>query len=246
MNAKKHILQEKYKGRKSPSYFFDVLKLKAGYPLAYIIGNQPFLDLTIDLSYKPLIPRPETEFLTAEYIFKAIQQKAVTEKIKVLDIFAGSGCIGLAVAKRFADAQVVLSEKNKCFVKQIEKNARINDIKNYTAMQSDVFENIEDAFDIIVANPPYISTRRGDTEVDASVKMFEDKSSLFAPKRGLFFIEMLLNNGRKYLQQDGIMFIEFDPWQKSLIQDLALKHNWENTEFLPDQYGKTRFVRLTA
>ena len=246
MNAKQHILKEKYNGKKGVGYFFDILKLKAGYPLAYIIGNQPFLDLTIDLSYKPLIPRPETEFLTAEYVLKAVQQKTATREITVLDIFAGSGCIGLAVAKKFQDVQVVLADKNKRFVRQIEKNACINGIQNSTVLQSDVFENIKGKFDVIVANPPYISKQKRDTNTDASVRIFEDKNSLFAPKRGLFFIEMLLKDGREYLRPGGVMFIEFDPWQKDIIQNFANKYNWESAEFLPDQYGRIRFIKLTA
>ena len=122
---KRWLMKEKYGGRECAAFSADVEKLENGVPLAYLIGNMPFLGCTIDLEYKPLIPRPETEFWVNDFIKNEIDE---TPRYKILDLFAGSGCIGIGILKNCQNCSVNFGEKNSNFIKQIKKNLKLNKI----------------------------------------------------------------------------------------------------------------------
>lgn len=237
---KQWLLDEKYKGIESPEFFEDLKKLDSGTPVAYLIGNMPFLGCVIDLSSKPLIPRPETEFWVNEIIRKYLSDSSSK---KVLDIFSGSGCIGVAILKH-TSAVVHFGELQKQNAEQIQKNLNLNGIENsrYQVFQSDVFESIpENLYDLILSNPPYISKERMDT-VDDSVLEHEDKNALFADDNGLFYIKKLIRESKTYLAPSGKLVIEFDPWQKDLIQKFLQEEGVHSFEFMNDQYDKPRIL----
>ena len=93
------LLKEKYNGIKDPSFYKDCQRLKDGEPLGYVIGQVPFLNTIIHLDSKPLIPRVETEYWVERAIEVIVKQASSVEKpLRVLDLCAGSGCIGVAVS----------------------------------------------------------------------------------------------------------------------------------------------------
>ncbi|MBI2113194.1 MAG: methyltransferase, partial [Candidatus Wildermuthbacteria bacterium] len=148
------ILKEKYQGVMTPEAVLDIAKLKQGEHVDYIIGFTEFLGCKIDLSKRPMIPRPETEY----WVEKAIQElwKSRSASVWCLDLFAGSGCIGIAVLGHIPFARVDFGEKEKKFADQIKINATLNriDRKRYRVFQSDVFSKIPYKYDYIFANPP--------------------------------------------------------------------------------------------
>lgn len=236
---KQWLLQEKYKGVENEAFVDDLIKLKNGAPLAYLIGNIPFLDTTIDLEYKPLIPRPETEYWVNYVLEKYIQNKSCI----ILDIFSGSGCIGISIAKKRPLAKIIFSDIKLENILQIKKNCKLNNIsdKQIKIIQSDTFKNIPlKKYDYIFANPPYISLQKIHT-VQKTVLDHEDHLALFANDDGLFFIKECLEKIQTFLKNKGFMFIEFDPWQKELI-DIFLKTKNINYEFVNDQYQKPRLL----
>jgi len=240
------ILEEKYGGRKTPSFFRDLEKLRKGEPVDYIIGFAKFLGYKIDLSKRPLIPRPETEFWTQKLIEVLSESRLGTGyDFKILDMFAGSGCIGIAILSRCQSGRlkVHFAEKEKEFCEQIKINAKINKVnsKRYKIFQSDIFEKIKNKYDFIVANPPYVAElRKG--RVQKSVLKFEPKNSLFAGKDGLLYIKKFLASARNFLNPEGKIYLEFDFWQKQKIDKILEENKYKKWEFYKDQYNKWRYV----
>jgi len=228
------LLTEKYHGEKTPEFFKDAERIGRGEPADYVIGFTDFLGCKIDLSFRPMIPRVETEF----WVEKAMAD--LKEKFSALDIFAGSGCIGIALLKKFPEAKVDFAEKDPNLVLQIEKNLASNDVQGQVYI-SDVFENVpQKKYDYIFANPPYIHTDRK-WQVAKSVLEHEPHLALFAEDKGLFFIKKILNEAGEYLAPNGKLFIEFDEWQKESIEMLLDKAGFK-FEFWKDQFNKWRTV----
>ena len=158
------LLNEKYSGIKTPEFFADLERLERGEPLAYIIGWVDFLGCRIDLSARPLIPRPETEFWVEKAILNiqrdyhvssgrsihgSLKKNTPTQK-RVLDLFAGSGCIGISLLKHLPHAIVDFGEKDPRMCEQIKKNIAQNNIDPTRAriIQTDVFSNTDNPSDL--------------------------------------------------------------------------------------------------
>ncbi|PJE60082.1 MAG: hypothetical protein COU85_00140, partial [Candidatus Portnoybacteria bacterium CG10_big_fil_rev_8_21_14_0_10_44_7] len=170
------LIRDKYNGHKPRSLVVDRRRLRKGEPLDYIVGWKPFLGCQIDLSQKPLIPRPETEFW-ADLAIKNITKQAGCQ-LRILDIFAGSGCVGIAVLKNIPKTEVIFAEKSLKFCQQIKINCRLNKIspERYKIIQSDIFAQVRGRYDYILANPPYIATKNKNW-VRKSVLLFEPKNA---------------------------------------------------------------------
>jgi len=239
---KKWLLEEKYFGLESEAFFKDLERLKNGEPVDYLIGWKEFLGTKIDLSFKPLIPREETEFWLYEYLFPELQKKKNEKKI-ILDIFAGSGCIGLGMKKNFQFFEVDFTDLKEENILQIKKNLKLNNLKA-DVFQSDIFQNIpEKKYDFILANPPYISKEKMSLIQDSVLK-YEDEMFLFAEDDGLFFVKKLILEASKFLKKDGQLWIEYDDWQTEKIEKFLKDKNILNYSFLKDQFGKDRVVKI--
>jgi len=232
------LLNIKYQGKKTQEYFDDLKKLKEGYPLDYLIGWSDFLNAKIDLSYKPLIPRVETEYWVWNYVFPEIKKE-----MEVLDLFAGSGAIGIGLLKNFDFLKVDFGEIKDENLKQIEKNLKLNNLESREVeiIKTDVFSNIRKKYDFILANPPYISKNKIEL-VQKSVLNFEDNLALFAEDDGLFFIKKLILEFKNFLKDGGKIFIEFDDFQKNMIEDFLVKNKIEKFKFLKDQFDRWRVL----
>jgi len=127
--------------------------------------------------------------------------------IKILDIFSGSGCIGLSVLNNFKNIEIDFGEIKNENILQIKKNIKINSLenKNFNILQSDIFKSIpKKSYDFILANPPYISKEKiGTTELQNSVIENEDYLALFAKDNGLYFVKKLILESKNYLKKDG-------------------------------------------
>lgn len=207
-------------------------------PEDYQRGFKDFLGARVDLSKRPLIPRAETEYWAAMAI------KEIKEGWECLDLFAGSGCIGLSILKNTKDSFCDFGEKEDLFLEQIKINLDLNDIENgrYELIKTDVFSNIKKKYDCILANPPYVALSRI-SEVGEDVKMFEPKVALYGGNDGMEYINIFLNGAPDYLKEKGIIYLEFDPGQKELITEI-IKGKFSKFEFFKDQFDKYRFIRI--
>jgi len=232
------LLHEKHGGKENPEFFEDLRRIESGEPIDYVIGFTEFLGAKIDLSFHPMIPRQETEF----WLEKAMRSMP-SGNVKILDIFAGSGCIGTALLKNLPKTTADFGEKDPKLVLQIEKNLAINGIGPERAhvFETDVFQNIpREKYDYIFANPPYISHDRK-YQVARPVIEHEPHLALFADEEGLFFVKKLLNEAPDFLSLNGKLFMEFDSWQKDEIENILKDSRFQGT-FWKDQYDKWRVL----
>lgn len=234
------LLKEKYDGKKQKAFFVDLEHLKKGEPLAYIIGNVSFINCIIDLSKRPLIPRYETEYWVKNVIEKIQDDK----KFAILDLFSGSGCIGIALAKYFTTSHVTLVDVSSKNIEQIKINIKLNNVSpgQVSIIESDFVSNITETYDLIFANPPYVSKNRV-TYIDDSVLKWEPHRALFAEDDGLFYIKALINIYKSLLKPNGNIYIEIDDWQKYILSKILLDKNIPHF-FLKDQYKKWRILRI--
>ncbi|MEK7510512.1 MAG: HemK family protein methyltransferase [Patescibacteria group bacterium] len=241
------LLEEKYGGKTTEEAKKDIRRLQRGEPLDYVIGWVEFLGCKIDVSQKSLIPRPETEY----WVQKAIQDvrkskiKNQKSKIRCLDIFAGSGCIGIVALKHIPLATVDFAEKERRFLKQIKVNAHLNgvDSSRYRLIQSDIFSRIFRAYDYMFANPPYVAESRK-TKVQKSVLQWEPRHSIFGGKDGLRYITTFLREAKHYLKPRGTIYMEFDSPQEKKIARMLKEFAYREFEFFKDQYGRRRYIRV--
>ncbi len=165
-------------------------------PLAYILGQVPFLDLQIQICPPILIPRPETEAWCADLIDR-LGRIALPQDLRILDLCTGSGCIALALAKAFPQSHIVGVDIAPEALDLARENMSANTIQNISWIQSDLFTNIpKGTFDLIVANPPYIAET---AELPKSVRAWEDPRALFASVSGTALIRSIIEQAPNWL-----------------------------------------------
>ncbi|HPX51723.1 MAG TPA: HemK/PrmC family methyltransferase [Candidatus Pacearchaeota archaeon] len=196
-------------------------------PEEYKRGFKDFLGIKIDLSKRPLIPRPETEYWVQWFI-----KQDHKEKMKCLDLFSGSGCVGVAVLKNIQDSICHFGEIDDAFLEQIKINCNDIDDSRYKIIKTDIFSNINEKYDYILANPPYVAKNRI-SEVGEDVIEYEPHIALFSGEDGMKAINKFIAEVKNYLNDGGYAIMEFDPQQKGEIKE---------GEFYKDQFGEYRFV----
>jgi len=265
-----------HNGKKSAKRGFRVQNSAAvwcgGEPVDYVISRKNFCGCQIDLRYKPFIPRDETEYWIKQVIAEITKGRPRGGAPRsALDMFAGSGCCGIAVLKNIPNAHCDFADIDDNCLKQIRLNLKINGIdkKRYRIIKSDVFEKIKGRYDLILANPPYIGLGQK-KKVQKSVLDFEPKQALFAKDNGLFFIKKFLSEAKNYLANKGLpphhngdiisyesvgrnkeavwcgggIYLEFGYNQKRDIEKLLKKFGYQNYIFNKDQFGKWRYLKI--
>jgi release factor glutamine methyltransferase len=209
------------------------------------MGYIKFLNCKIDLSKKVFIPRIETEFWVKKSL-KSIRATSNEQRtIKVLDIFAGSGCIGIAILKNIRKSHVDFVDIDENAIEQIKINLKLNKIspKRYRIIKSDVFERVKGRYDFILVNPPYVAKERLD-EVQEVVKKFEPKISWYGGMGGLKYIRKFLKEAKNHLKENGIIFMEIDPLQRENVEKILKKRGYKKFKFYKDQFKKIRWVKI--
>lgn len=236
------LLNEKYLGEESDAFFADVKRMVLGEPLGYLIGHVPFLDTTIYLDSKPLIPRPETEFWT-EKVIAEMKQGSAPVSPRVLDLCAGSGCIGVAIAKAIPRAVVHFSEIDERHISTIEKNLLENGIDQArtTLAHTHLFDVFKGTYDFIVCNPPYIDMDLKRT--DDNVLEHEPYIALSGGLAGLEVIAEIIEQAPKHLERGGQLWLEHESEQSEAIRNLARERHFSCSTH-HDQYDVERYSVL--
>ncbi|MGL5357696.1 MAG: peptide chain release factor N(5)-glutamine methyltransferase [Metamycoplasmataceae bacterium] len=187
------------------------LKIKRNMPFQKVIGYIEMQDVKINVSKKVLIPRYETEELII-LIKKIIDPTKINN---VLDLCTGSGFIALALKKKYNNWNVYASDISYQSKKQVLINQKINKL-NINFYKSDLFNKINNKFDLIVSNPPYISLEEYKT-LDLSVTKFEPKIALTDSGDGLIYYKKIIDQYKNFLNLNGYLFFEINPLNVSFF-----------------------------
>ncbi|MBP1737441.1 MAG: Methylase of polypeptide chain release factor [Oscillospiraceae bacterium] len=202
----------------------------SGEPVAYILGEWEFYGMPLDISPEVLIPRSDTEVLAERAI--AVAKEAGTD-IRVLDLCAGSGCIGLAVAAHVPSTRVVLADVSEGALRICRQNIRRNSLAGrVTAVAADALEKPVSAmgeFQLIVCNPPYIATRDIDG-LDVSVRDYEPHLALDGGADGLEFYRAVAKKWDKALCKGGTLLFEVGQGQVGDVEKILLEHGYESIQ----------------
>lgn len=199
-------------------------ELIEGKPLQYITHHQEFMNLDFYVDENVLIPQPDTEVLVLQTI--NIIKQYESGNIKVLDLCTGSGAIAVSIAKVFKNqaVQVYASDISDKALEVAKKNSKKNDV-HINFINSNMFENIDEKFDIIVSNPPYIETETI-KKLSKDVQQ-EPHIALDGGFDGLEFYKIIASEYEKYLNDNGTLLLEIGYNQKQSVTELFINRNVE-------------------
>lgn len=204
-------------------------KVAEGNPLQYVLGYTEFYGYRIKTDSRALIPRLETELLTERALEK------INENSKVLDICTGSGAIAIALSKQ-KGIKITASDISEEALSLAKENAELNGA-DVEFVKSDMFASIDNKFDLIVCNPPYVTDSEYKT-LDQEVKK-EPRAALLGGKDGLDFYRILADKSKDYLTENGYLFMEIGSGQ---AEDVIRLFNFYDVEIFNDYAGFTRIV----
>ena len=217
-------------------------QISKNYPIDYIINKKNFYGYDYYVNEDVLIPRPETE----ELVQWVLEDNSNNNKSKkLIDLCSGSGCIGITISKENRNIDVTLSDvsekaleicnKNKIKLNTCAKTVKLDLNSNF------IFQN---KFDIIVSNPPYLSTNEAN-EIGENVK-FEPKIALFAPiNNPLHFYKKIIEFALINLNKKGQIYLEINPVFIRDLRQLLSDFNLNDVTFRDDFRGKKRLVKVS-
>ncbi len=230
---------EEINNNKIERFFSYIERLKNFEPIQYILNEQEFMGLKFFVNENVLIPQPDTETLVEEVI-KICDKFDGNREIKILDLCTGSGAIAISLS-------ITLKERVKVYASDISEEAlsvaNANVIKNslkIELIQSNLFENIDLQFDIIVSNPPYIETETL-KNLPEEVKK-EPQIALDGGEDGLKFYNEIILNAKKHLNTNGYLAFEIGYNQKEKVEEIFKKNNYKNIFSKKDLSGNNRVV----
>ncbi|TPD98190.1 peptide chain release factor N(5)-glutamine methyltransferase [Metamycoplasma equirhinis] len=200
----------------------ELKKLKKDVPVQKIIGFQILQNVHLDLRYKVLIPRYETEeLIIAAYPY-------LNSKSKVLDLGCGSGFIGLSIAKN-KKCNVTLVDRNSQAIKQSKLNAKLNNL-NVSVIKSNWFQKVNETYDLIISNPPYLKTLKN---LSKSLK-YEPKNALVGKNNGLLPYKIICSQAYNFLNNKGVLMFEIDDniakWFKAKFNNVLILRDINSKE----------------
>jgi release factor glutamine methyltransferase len=226
-------------------FFFDLVKQRIkGKPFQYIVGNQEFMSLNFKVTPDVLIPRNDTEILVETIINKCKDKDK--DKVNIIDVGTGSGCIAVSLAHYIKNCHVVAVDISREALKVAKFNALLNKVENKITffnldiLSSSAFPFQISYFDVIVSNPPYISSDEI-LVLQKEVREYEPSIALDGGRDGLAFYKKISEIASKYLKIGGIIAFEVGYKQSQLVSDIIRK-NFHEIEVIKDLSGIDRVV----
>lgn len=213
-------------------------KISNGYPVQYLTHKKEFMKMEFFVDEDVLVPRSDTEILVEEMISLIKKEN----KKDILELCTGSGIIAISLAKYLENVNITATDISDKALEIARKNeSRLLENKTINFIKSDMFENINDKFDIIVSNPPYI---KSEVIKDYNLK-YEPKLALDGGEDGLNFYNTIINKGYNYLKDRGIIALEIGYDQREEVIDIAKKAGkYKDMECKKDLFGNDRIIVL--
>ncbi|KWS94635.1 MULTISPECIES: peptide chain release factor N(5)-glutamine methyltransferase [Pseudomonas syringae group] len=198
---------------------------RTGEPVAYILGQQGFWKLDLEVAPHTLIPRPETEML----VEAALELAPAFAPAKVLDLGTGTGAIALALANERQQWKVTAVDRVPEAVALAERNRQRLQLDNAQVLNSHWFSALEgQQFDLIISNPPYIAD--ADPHLSAGDVRFEPSSALTAGSDGLDDLRTIIADAPVHLSADGWLLLEHGYDQGPAVRELLIRHGFERIQ----------------
>ena len=229
--------------KENENKYFSLIEkhIKEDVPLSHLVGFEYFYDRKYKVTKDVLSPRMETE----ELIYKVIEyiNASNKNKFKILDLCTGSGIIAITLKKELeqVSVDVIASDISKEAIEVAKENSQSHDA-TIKFIKSDIFNNIDDKFDIIVSNPPYID-RKDEVTMQDNVLKYDPHLALFAEEEGMYFYRKIIEQANDYLNENGVIFFEIGYDQKDKIIKLA-DMNGYSAEVYKDINGRDRMAFL--
>ena len=202
-------------------------------PLQYITGEQEFMGLTFTVNSSVLIPRQDTETLVEEAL------KAAKPGMNILDMCTGSGCVLISILKN-VDAKGIGYDISKQALNVAKENAKRNHVV-CEFERSDLFENVDGTYDIIVSNPPYIPTEVIHTLMP-EVKEFEPMEALDGMEDGLHFYRRIVREAKEHLARGGYLMLEIGHDQGASVSEMLEYGGYAEVRVIKDLARNDRVV----
>ena len=215
----------------------ELVKRRAqGEPLQHLLGTVEFCGLTFLCDRRAMIPRPETEQLV-----EVLKSEVRNPKSEIMDVGTGSGVIALCLAAEFPGAQILAVDiSNDALALAQENAARLNLAERVRFLKSNLLENVEGVFDVIVANLPYVSTQERHT---LSREVLHDPEvAVFANTRGDELVRELIAQAPSRLRPGGMLALEIGMGQSEALLSTLAEKNYRDISSKTDYSGVTRFL----
>ncbi len=215
-------------------------------PVAYLTGKKDFFGYEIRVNSSVLIPRPETERMV-EFVlawYEALDKS--WRHTRIADIGTGSGCLPVAILQEIGTPEKFwLVDISTDALDTARKNLELYRLPvdgSIQMIEGDLFADIpEHSLDLILSNPPYIGIQEKSV-LQPEVLHFEPVQALFAGEKGTDVLVRLLADGKKFLNDQGLMILEIGPNMSSFLQGEAQRHQWNFYRIVKDDSGKDRFL----
>lgn len=210
-------------------------------PVAYLVGYKEFFSLPFKVTPDVLIPRPETETLVLEAA--EIAKSSPAERLSLLDLCTGSGCIAVAAAKATPKFDVTATDLSEAALAIARHNADANGVGvRVSFLQGDLFAALpaEATFDLIVSNPPYVADAEYES-LSPDIRLHEPSSALLAGPDGMQILHRISIDAPSRLTAGGHLLVELDPAQANPFADL-LRASFRDVRIVKDLSGRARVV----
>jgi len=222
----------------------QIKKRAAGTPTQYLTGHQEFWGMDFEVTPDVLIPRPETEHVI-EVALSRIGESRRNNPLRIADVGTGSGCIAVALAKEFPNAEIFATDISSKALAVAKRNAtRHNFANRITFTECNLLEGIpqQPQLNLIVSNPPYVA-RKDAPSLPTDVREHEPELALFAGEDGMEIYPRLIAQAKTHLAEGGLLVLELGAGLFEPVSDLLeARSGWTRVSATQDLAGIVRVI----